>query len=148
MTIFTWHCCGPCLVGDDVFGLDFFTVVVTAVGPVDTVLWTVATEFSLAAFANWLRFILLCPLFTLPMLWFAETGTVVTVTVPLLCTVLLLVTLPTIENVQHPEINTYAQMNAAKIENEKRKRRKKRTTMRNVRLKALCARRNNSCTRN
>lgn len=24
----TWHCCGPCRVGDDVFGLDFFVVAV------------------------------------------------------------------------------------------------------------------------
>lgn len=147
MTIFTWHCCGPCLVGDDVFGLDFFNAVVTAAAPADTVLWTVATTFSLVIFADWLRFILLCPLllFTLPMLWFAETGTVVTVTVPLLCTVLLLATLPTIET-----LNT--RNNAAKIEKETRKEKrekgKKETNMRNVRLKALCARRNNSSTRN
>lgn len=23
----TWHCCGPCLVGDAVFGLGFLTIV-------------------------------------------------------------------------------------------------------------------------
>lgn len=46
----TWHCCGPCLVGDVVFGLDFFTV---ATGTAD-----VAT-FSLWIFCWFALFTLL-----------------------------------------------------------------------------------------
>lgn len=98
MTIFTWHCCGPtCRVGDDVFGLDFFTPAATAAAATDAVFDAVATTFSLAfEFDDWLRFMLLL-VFPLPMPLVVVTGTVVTVTVPLLCTELLLATLPTIE---------------------------------------------------
>lgn len=66
--------------GDDVFGLDFFTLGV----------FCDATTFSLM-FVDWLRFVLM-------LLFVVVTGTVVTVTVPLFGTELLFDTAPTIEH--------------------------------------------------
>lgn len=111
MTIFTWHCWGPCRVGDDVFGLDFFTVTAVDATPAaaatDVVVFgAVATTFSLTfVFNDWLRFTLLL-MFPLPMPLVVVTGTVVTVTVPLLCTELLLATLPTIEKIEWKKADT------------------------------------------
>lgn len=64
---FTWHCCGPCLVGDDVFGLGFLTF---------DIFWA-ATTFSFI-FGCWLRF----RLQLLILLLVDGNAVVVTVTIP------------------------------------------------------------------